>query len=178
MPADICIVHVEDEFTQMKSFPSKMKDYVEQFHNDAVGGDNFTSMKELKDPDNLDPGWVVYDIKSPVDDDRKIRYIFIAGKTISEKPAEYFVGSPHFIIDVLRPSADSQKLFATGSESIVSAMTHGGCAETITIFTACQGSDLIALTSDYPDIQIISKANSQELNRLISRIVVEGMSHV
>jgi hypothetical protein len=176
MQKDICIVHIEDEFPQMKPFPSKMRDYVEQYWNDQDGGDNFTTMKETKPEGRQDPEWVVYDIACPKGTKQVIRYIFIGPDKIPPAASEFIRGSAHFIIDVLRPRQTTLSLWATAEQSITSAKEHGGTPETITIFTACQGTDLQKLLSNHPGVRCISKANIPELNSLLSRIVVEGMA--
>lgn len=176
MARDICIVHIEDEFVQLKQFPSKLKDYVEGYWNEKDGGDNFTILSEVQRSNGSgEPAWLVYEIACPKQSSQKIRYIFVGPKEIPAEVEPYLLDRCHFIIDVLRPSNDAQKLWVTGDESIKSALRHGGSPETITIYTACQGSDLQALLAANPDVRMISKASVPQFNDLLSEIVYRSM---
>lgn len=171
MPRDICIVHIEDEFAQMQPFPSKMRDYVEQYWNDQDGSDSFTTMKRIHTSDEF----VVFEIACPRGTGQRIRYIFVGPEVIPEAVKEHMCAHPRFIIDVLRPSKDAQYLFSTAAESIRSAIGFGATLDDITIYTACQGRELQKLREEHDGLKCISKVDIGELNLLISQVVLAGM---
>ena len=176
MPSNVCIVHIEDEYQQMKSFPSRMKDYIEKYWSDKTGNDNFSKIKEEKGNSDAGDAWIVFDIPCPENSGQKFRYILISASKISPEIASYIFERKYFIIDVLRPSSDAQRLWVTGNDSIASARENGGSDTNITFFTACQGTDLDALKRDNPNVRVIPKSRLSELNRLLSDIIQTSMA--
>lgn len=177
MPHDVCIVHIEDEFHQMKYLPIRMRQYVQQYLLERSEDDEYpeVSLELTETGGEENAEWVVYDIAGSAAIACRVRYIFSAAITIPDELVEHICDDPHFIIDVLRPTADRQALQSTAIESIKSAMQHGGKVEAITIYTACQGSDLEKILADYPAVRVISKIGVADLNLLLSRIVVDGL---
>lgn len=178
MPHDVCIVHIEDEFHQMKYLPVRMRQYVQQYLLERAKDDKYPAVTlditETGGEENAE--WIVYDIGGSKAITCRVRYIFSAASTLPGELVEHICDNPHFIIDVLRPTDDRQALQSTAAESIESALKHGGKEDGITIYTACQGGDLDKILSSYPTVGVISKIGVTDLNVLLSRIVINGLN--
>lgn len=178
MPHDVCIVHIEDEFHQMKYLPVRIRQYVQQYLLERVEEGEYPlvtlEVGETGGDENAE--WIVYDIGGCTAIPCRIRYIFSAASTLPKELKKHIGDNPYFIIDVLRPKDDRQALESTAEDSIKSALKNGGKVEEITLYTACQGSDLDKILASYPTLKVISKIGVAELNLLLSRIVVQGLS--
>ena len=177
MSRDICIVHIEDEFQQMFYLPIRVRQYVELYWSNRSGQDTgrTTLTKVANGEDPAGGSWTVYDIVSGHAPDIIVRYIFSSNQRIPQDLSPYILKDSHFIIDLLRVKSDGQGLWSTADDSILSAFKHGAGLSDITIFSACQGSDIDYLISKYPEIRIISKTELRDLNLLLSTIIVTGL---
>lgn len=177
MPSNACIIHIEDEYNQMKAFVSRMRDYVDLYYLEHLNENVRASLDLIaRSEEGATDEWLVYEIDCPGDGDQKLRYILVGSEKIPTEVTEYLFENRNFIVDVLRPSRDEQRLWVTAQISLQSAREHGGIDETIAVFTACQGSDLDALKHANPGINFIEKARFSELNRLISNIVMRSIA--
>ncbi|MGQ0589139.1 MAG: hypothetical protein ACT4N8_06350 [Sphingosinicella sp.] len=177
MQRNVCIVHIEDEFHQMKYLPVRLRQYVQQHLLDRTDGSEYPVVSLVVShtggADNAE--WIVYDIVGPDELTASIRYIFSAAARIPEELEAHILDGSHFIIDVLRVSVDRQALESTAEESIQSALENGGRLEEITIYTACQGSDLDEVLSKFPSVNLISKICVTELNLMLGGLVVRSL---
>lgn len=178
MPGNACIIHIEDEYSQVKTFVSRTRDYVDLYYLEKLGQNVRTSLVELaRSKDGAADEWLVYEIACPGDGDLRLRYILVGSERIPSEVIEYLFEDRNFIIDVLRPSLDQQRLWVTAEASLESARMHGGVDDRITVFTACQGSDLDALKRTNPRIAFMDKARISELNWLLSAIVARSIAN-
>ena len=177
MPRDICIVHIEDEFHQMTYLPLRLSQYVRQHLLDNKNGGAWPLVRldVVASGGEETDRWSVYEVTATPGLGCRVHYIFTAARHVPAEIIDFIAEQPYYIIDVLRPTEAGQGLRSTAIESIKSALDHRGTDTAMTIYTACQGSDLDAILLEYPSVPVISKIGITDLNVLISGIVIKGL---
>lgn len=175
MVRNVTIVHVEDEFADLvNTWPRRVSNLLNAYLRETVNCSEITRPNrrtlENAGTDNID----VREFVAPNNNGHLFRYIFIGDIEIPDGIKTYLGEVNLFVVDVLRDSRDGNGQKITALQSIASAKRFGAHDKYIVVFTALQGLHLKDIEEKYPDVRIISKLRSEDLEGIFLDIIKES----
>jgi len=176
MPSDVAIIHFDDEYSKMLNLLSRRFSRLVYIYHRKKFGSATVQNPRPRNLDELGQDAEAREFDSPADNGQMFSYIFLGSVDAPSDLKKYFTKSTLFVVDVLRyePGTFDQKL--TAAESIESLIKLGVDLNSIVVFTALQGASLVQLKSKYPQVEIISKLNSGDLDKRLLDIVEASLS--
>lgn len=172
----LTFVHIEDEYNEFEALVSNLAGLIEAFADDQESEPVAVETTEVCTGEGRPPGWVCYELRSPLLDDLVFRYIFVKDAGLPKDVTKLLTGRTLFIIDVLRPSDDGgERLEPSHMTSLEAIRPYVDDPSDVVMFTAHQENGLEEPEGGLP--QKISKEKPRELHDFMSRVVGEFLSN-
>lgn len=177
MDCDLCVVHIEDEYTQFVDiWPVRLSALLEEAWSENRDGDVDAEISPIAmngSGENFE-NCEFRSISSAAAENAKAHYLLVGDVSLPKGIAKLFGTRMLFVIDVLRH--DSESHLVTAVESIESVMKEGAEIDQVVLFTACQGETLTDLVRRFPGLEVISKSDSRPLELRMSKLIEESLT--